>query len=209
MLQRTGRRLLVSPWFAAGAGFVIATGVIIYTPHANFAIDVQKCQLVSCTKLAPQGPAPGIPAGTGGGRVTAPSTRSVPRGTTFWYQPVDYSTRYGFSMWIKIQAPYSTSQWKLSFVIRGASGIYVFGAPHWEPYGTDGVTVSNLIAVTESAGYAPISGQQDNGNGLASRDVYIVLFQIRGSGTPSRPSQCVYNGATCHFKLSNDLSPAR
>src|SRR5215469_6079755 len=63
-LKRAGRRLLVSPWFAAGAGVVIATGVMIYTPHTKFAIDVHQCQVVTCTKLTPQG-VPPVPAVTG------------------------------------------------------------------------------------------------------------------------------------------------
>jgi len=213
MVKQAGRRLLASPWFAAGAGFVIATGVIIYTPHTNLnpAISISHCKQANCTPqpVTPQGVAPGLPAGIGGPVTVLPKTASVPKGTTFWYQPVDYSTRYGFSMWIKIQAPYSTNQWRLSFVIPGARGIYVFGAPHWQAYGTNGVMVSSLLAGTESAGYAPISGQQDSGNGESSQNGYTVLFQIRGSGTPSRPTECSYNDATCQFTLSRNLAPAR
>src|SRR5215472_4462022 len=51
MLKRAGRRLLVSPWFAAGAGVVIATGGIVYTPpHANLdpAISITRCKQASC-----------------------------------------------------------------------------------------------------------------------------------------------------------------
>jgi hypothetical protein len=207
MLKRAGRRLLVSPWFAAGAGVVIATGVMIYTPHANFAIDIQQCKVVSCTKLTPQGAAPlqAVP----GTPVTAPHrTPSLPAGTAFWYQPVDHSTMSGFGMWIAIRLPHGVSQWQLSFVIPGTKGIYVYYWPRWKPFGTDGVTVSSLIAATESAGYAEISAHESGSDTGSSRTGYTLVFQVRGMGTPSAPSQCSYNGATCTFARSRDLAPA-
>ena len=205
-LNRAGRRLLVSPWFAAGAGVVIATGVIIYTPpHAKLdpAISITRCKQSDCEsrQVTPQAPAPGLPAGTGGGRVTAPSTPRVPAGMTFSYQPPVRSAWDGFSMWITIRVPQGLGEWKVSFVIPGATGVYVYGSPRAQPFGTDGVTVSSSAAGTEAAGYARIAGHQSVADGGASWNGYTVQFQVRGKGTPRAPSQCLYNSAAvCQFK---------
>jgi hypothetical protein len=211
MLNLAGRRLLVSPWFAAGAGFVIATGAIIYVPHTNLdfgnAIHVTHCKQASCKQptLTPQGPAPGLPAG--GGVTASPSAPSVPAGMTFWYESAT-STRDGFSMWIQIRARQDPGPWKLSFLIQGGSRLYVYGAPA-QPYGADGVTVSSVSAGTQSAGYAQIFGHQSGADGESSQVGYIVQFQVRGVGTPSAPSRCSYNGAPCTFRRSSDLAPAQ
>jgi hypothetical protein len=199
MLKRAGRRLLVSPWFAAGAGVVIATGAMIYTPHANFAIDIQQCKLVSCTRLTPQGAAP-LQVGPGKPVTASPSPPTVPAGMTFSYQVLDRSLD-GFSMQITIRARQNPGPWKLSFVIPHARHVYVYGAP-WQSYGADGVTVSSLIAGTESAGYAEISAHESGSNSEPGRTGYTVLFQVRGMGMPSAPTQCSYNGARCTFTRS-------
>jgi hypothetical protein len=206
MLKRAGHRLLVSPWFAAGAGVVIATGVMIYTPHTNFAIDIQKCQLVSCTKLTPQGAAP-LQAGPGSPVTPSPSTHSLPKGMTFSYQVLGQSTRYGFSMLITIHSPDSFGQWQLSFSIPGATGIYVYW-PRWKSTGSGGITVSSYYAGTESVGFAMISAHENGSAGGSSQNGYTVQFQLRGTGTPSRPNPCNYNGASCTFKPSTSLAPA-
>lgn len=211
MLTQAGHRLVVSPWFAAGAGVVIATGVMIYTPHAhlNPAIQVTPCKQAKCAQhqQLPLGGAPPQPAGTGA-PVPAPSKASVPTGMTFWYQPVNQSTGSEFGMWIAIRYPHSVSQWKLSFVIKGATGLYVYW-PRWQPLGTDGVTVSSLVAGTESAGNAEISAHDAGNDGASSPTGYLVVFQIRGKGTPSVPTECTYmGGAQCTFKLSSALAQA-
>lgn len=208
MLTQAGHRLVVSPWFAAGAGVVIATGVMIYTPHAhlNPAIQVTPCKQAKCPQhqqLQLGGPPP-QPAGTGA-PVTAPSKASLPKGMTFWYQP-GYSSGDVFSMWIEVRARDGLGQWKLSFSVPGAKGIYVYW-PRWTSSG-NGVTVNSNYAGTESAGYAEISAR---GSGLAdglSLNGNIVLFQIRGTGAPNAPTPCTYNGASCTFKLSSTLATA-
>jgi hypothetical protein len=204
MLKHAGHRLLVSPWFAAGAGVVIATGAIIYSPHAQLspAIEISQCKLDSCVKLSPQV----VPLQVGpGSRVTAsPSTSSLPAVLTVRYQRLNDSTQ-SFAMWVKFQAP-RNRQWKLSFVIRGATSIYVYDVPHWQANGIDGVTVSNYYVGTESDSYARIFAAQ-RADGWPSTDGDTVLFQIRGSGSPGAPSQCSFSLGHCQFKASNDLAP--
>jgi hypothetical protein len=201
-LNRAGRRLLVSPWFAAGAGVVIATGVIIYTPHTKFdfgnAIHVIHCRQAQCAPVTPQSGA-GLPAGVDGGRVTAsPRAISVTAGMSFWYQVLD-RTQTGFIMQITIRASHSFGPWKLSFVIPGATDVYVPDA-RWVQSGTDGGTASNYFSGTESSDYAQISGHQSGAAAGSSRNGYTVGFQVRGSGTPRAPTHCFYDGVACQFK---------
>jgi hypothetical protein len=140
--------------------------------------------------------------------MAAPGKASLPKGMTFWYEPVDQSTGSGFGMWIAIRAPHSVSSWQLSFVIRGAKSLYVYW-PRWKPFGTDGVTVNSLIASTQSAGYAEISAHDSGHDGGSAQSGYIVLFQVRGTGTLSPPTDCTYKGgASCTFKLSSTLAQA-
>jgi hypothetical protein len=201
-LNRAGRRLLVSPWFAAGAGVVIATGVIIYMPHTKFefgnAIHVIHCRQAQCAPVTPEGGAQGLPAGVGGGQVTAsPRAITVTAGMSFWYQVLD-RTQSGFIMQITIRASHSLGPWKLSFVIPGATDVYVPDA-RWVQSGTDGGTASNYYSGTESSDSAPISGHQ-SGGAVSSHDGYTVEFQVRGSGTPRAPTHCFYDGVACQFR---------
>jgi hypothetical protein len=212
MLKRAGRRLLVSPWFAAGAGVVIATGAIIYVPHANLdfgnAIHVIHCKQAQCRQSVLE-QAPGMAAGIGGEQITvSPSAPSVLAGMTFSYQVVERS-QLGFGMLITIRARHSISEWKLSFVIPGARDVYVVpGEARWQSSGTDGGTASNFFVGTESAGYAAISGRQDGGFAASSGNGDTVQFQVRGIGTPSAPISCYYNGTPCQFQPSSVQAPA-
>ncbi|HYK68744.1 MAG TPA: hypothetical protein VEV45_12410 [Streptosporangiaceae bacterium] len=205
VLKRAGRRLLVSPWFAVGAGVVIATGAMIYTPHTNLAIDIQQCKLATCTKLSPQGAQP-LQAGPGSQVTAAPHKPGVLAGMTFSYLVLDRS-QDEFSMQITIRARHSIGQWKLAFVIPGAKGVYVYGA-RWKQIGPSGGIASNYFVGTESAGYAMISAHEDGSAGGPGRDSYTVQFQVRGTGVPSQPTQCSYNGTACHFTLAHDPTAA-
>jgi hypothetical protein len=210
MFKRAGRRLLVSPWFAAGAGVVIATGAIIYVPHTNLdfgnAINVIHCKQAECRQSVPE-QAPGMAAGIGGEQITvSPSAPTVPVGMTFSYQ-VLYQSEYDFSIQITVRARQDPGPWKLSFVIPGARHVYVYGAPA-QLFGLDGVTVSSVGARTQSASFAQISGLEFGGAGESSQYGYILQFQVRGMGTPGTPSQCSYNGALCTFKGLRVLAPA-
>jgi hypothetical protein len=200
MLKRAGRGLLVSPWFAAGAGVVIATGAVVYVPHANLdfggAIQVTHCKQALCDVVTEQGGAPGLPAGTGGGPLRASPNPLA--GFTFSYQLLGDNAWDGFSMLITIHGPRSLGQWKLSFVILGATDVVVVNGARWQPSGTDGGTASNYYSGIESAGYASISGQQSG----SSRDSDTVQLQVRGKGVPSPPTNCYYNETACHFQRS-------
>ena len=208
MLERAAHRLLVSPWFAAGAGFVIATGAIIYMPHAtlNPAVTITRCKLASCKQkqLTPQVGAKPLPAGTGA-PILVPGNSSVIAGMSFRYQVQERSAQYGFSMLITIHSPRRLDRWNLAFVINGARDVYVTYGALWRQSGTDGGTASSY-ASTESAGYAQISAHESGGAVEASRTGYTVTFQVRGNGTPGPPTDCFYDGVRCHFRQAPDPS---
>jgi hypothetical protein len=205
MLKQAGRRLLVSPWFAAGAGVVIATGAIVYVPHANLAlgnaIQVTHCKQAACNLVVTeQGGAQGLPAGTGGPLRVSPSALA---GFTFTYLVQGDSTWDGFSMLITIHAPHPLGQWKLSFVIPGAKDVWVVNGARWQQSGPDGGTASNYYGGTESSGYASISGHQSG----SSRSSDTVQLQVVGSYVPKPiPVEGYYNGIACQFQRSH--SPA-
>jgi len=202
-MKRAGRRLLVSPWFAVGAGVVIATGAILYTPHANLnfnrAIQVHQCTQAECGQAVPEGGASLMPPGLGGGEpIPSPSPPAPLAGMTFSYQVVQ-SSQDQFIMQITIHSTHSLGSWKLSFVIPGATAVYVPDA-RWQQSGSDdGGTVSNYYGGTDSAGYAPISGHQPAGNG-GNGDT--VEFAVHGTGKASAPVHCLYNGNACTIRLS-------
>jgi hypothetical protein len=204
MLKQAGRRLVVSPWFAAGAGVVIATGAVIYMPHADMsyggAISVTHCKVAECSHVTPNDAVP-LQLGSGQQVTVSPSPPSVLAGMTFSYQVLDQSSWDGFSMLITIRAPHSLGQWKLAFAIPGATGVYVLGA-RWAQSGPDGGTASNYYGSTESAGDAAIAGNQSGAGSGSGQDSRTVQFQIRGTGTPSAPADCSYNGAACQFQRS-------
>ena len=205
--------MALSPWFAAGAGIVMAMGALIYAPHASLgfgrAIQVTHCQQSLCRQVIPQGGGALIPAGSG---VTAsPSPSAADRVMTVSYEPLHDSTPSSFALWIMFSPPPSLSHWQLRFVIPGATYIYVYGALSYGavsvPSGTDGVTVTSLIAASDSAGYAPISGDQNGVDSLQSANG-TVLFQVRGTGPNSSPARCSFSGGGCVFTLSSDRVPA-
>lgn len=203
MLKRAGRRLLVSPWFAAGAGVVIATAAIVVVPHdMSFqgAIRIHHCKQLGCTVVSPEGVAPAKPAGTGLQLTPSPSSTSPLTGMTFSYQVVDQN-QFGFIMQMTIRSRHSLGDWKLSFVIRGASDVFVLGA-RWQQSGTNGGIASNYIGVTESVGYSSISGKNSDGVG-SSQNGYTVQFQVHGTGAPSTPVECSYDGYACTFQRSH------
>jgi hypothetical protein len=195
---------VVSPWFAAGAGVVIATGAVIYMPHANMsfggAISVTHCKVAECSHVTPDGAVP-LQVGSGQQVMASPSPPSVLAGMSFDYQVLGQSTYGGFSIQITIRAPRSLGQWKLSFAIPGATDVYVLGA-RWEQSGPDGGTASNYYGGTESAGYAAIAGNESDAGSGSSQDGRMVQFQVRGTGTPSAPADCLYNGLACQFQRS-------
>ena len=186
----------------------MAMGALIYAPHASLgfggAIQVTHCKQSLCRQVTPQGGGPLIPAGSG--VTVSPSTASALAGMTFSYQVVERN-QFGFVMLITIKAQHSLGHWSLSFVIPGATAVYVVAGAHWTQSGSDGGTASNYLSGTESAGYAPLAGNQDGTDGGLVTSGDAVQLTVDGTGTPRAPKGR-YDNATCAFTGSLEPGPA-
>jgi hypothetical protein len=196
MLSRAARGLLVSPWFAAGAGFVIATTAFIVAPRAELrfshsnAINVTQCTERGCRQTIPQGAVP----------LAEPSDQIVPSVPAAVAYRVISQQGGMFKLEITLTGSQAARDWHLYFAIPGADITSVVGA-RWQAAGTDGGTAHGSItgngptaSVSASAGQ---SGSQDDGGQVA------ITFFVTGSGSPAGLTGCAYNGAQCHFSPSS------
>jgi hypothetical protein len=211
VLSGAVRGLLVSPWFAAGAGVVVAAGAFIYAPHAELefgnAIGVTQCTVAQCHPTTEQG-APPLPAGTGAGPVaTSPAIApaAVTDGLTFRYA-VNWHTHGMFQMVLTVTGKKAIGNWRLAFVIPAATDVRVLGA-EWQPSGTDGGTASGTSIV---ASYEPAAGRGTSAPGeptpedeldSAGSQPDAVYLIVDADGTPAAPERCGYDGAACQFSL--------
>jgi hypothetical protein len=199
MLSGAARALLVSPWFAAGAGFVIATTAFIVAPRAEArfsqsAINVTQCTERGCREIVPQAAVP----------LAEPSDQIVRSVTAAPGVAVDYrviSQQHDtFKLEITLTGSQAARDWNLSFAITGADITSVVGA-RWNPAGTDGGTAHGSItgngATAGDSASADLGASQDDGGQVA------ITFFVTGSGSPSGLTGCAYNGAQCHFSPSS------
>lgn len=197
LLTGAARGLLVSPWFAAGAGFVIAAGAFIYAPHAelNFgnAIGVTHCTQSDCETVTPQGGAPPIAAGGG----TPIPAEPAATGLTFRYT-VNWDDHGPFEMVLTVTGKHAIGAWQLTFVIPGATAVSVVGA-NWQPSGTDGGTASGTTLGASHG--TQLSAAVDGHHGHDGQQ-NVVSVVVQGTGQPKAPTGCVFNGATCQFSAS-------
>lgn len=175
MLTGAARRLLASPWFAAGAGFVIATTAFIVAPRAelklpNNAIIVTHCKQSGCQTPVPQGLNP-QPLGGSSEQVSIPPTIGY---RVLWHQ------QGAFLMEINLASKQAVGHWQLAFTISSAAISSVTGAESQR-------TGAGRVTVTGSS-----SGEDGRGQG----DIRIFVI---GRGSASEPTQCVLNGSPCRF----------
>ena len=178
---RRMRGLLVTPWFAAGAGFVIAAGLALNSPHTvlTYRPDTTPCvghcngsgQASGSMK---QG-APGVQIKTASPARTAPAARDRSGSTARHGQTggrhhpgspapsagpsVGWKVlfeKYGqFSALITIPSGQAAHAWSLQFAIPGTKITKVWGA-QWQPSASDG-------------GLATMLGRQQGGGGPQAR----------------------------------------
>jgi hypothetical protein len=206
LLTGATRGLLVSPWFAAGAGFVIAAGAFIYAPHGELFLTepgVKACDVAGCHSLTQDG---GTLLTPKGGATPIPTTPPATTGLAFTYS-VNRPRHGAFRMQLTVRASHAIGDWRLFFVIPGATDVSVADAA-WQQSGTNGGTASNF----GSAGADNTSAYDQQNSGHSGNQGYVgthpggngdqqdyVSFTVTGFGQPSAPENCSFNGAPCSF----------
>ena len=196
------RGVLVTPWFAAATGFVIAASLWIYSPHPKLAFPSATPDKVPCL---PDGCGPS-PSQSAGGSLASKSGRRLQQhnsaktdgsarqsgtaasGLTFGYY-VHQTADGNFVMMIRVTGKRPIKGWHLAFVLSGDRIQLVRGAD-WQAAGSDGGTASPLTGDQ--------SGDRDGHHG-GVLDKPGVIFWVIASGTPARPTQCRFDGASCTF----------
>jgi hypothetical protein len=210
VLRTAARGLLVTPWFAAASGFVIAASLWIYVPHAHLqfpsgsAIQSQHCSK-NCAQ-ASSGKDSGRLATSGKGKLTEPAksgkragarsrgvrdARSAVTGLTFSYYVLP-SQHGRFMIRISVVSQHAIKDWRLAFVLPGDRIRQVWGA-RWHRTRPDSGTVSGGSQPEQSNG----NGQGDGSQFGPAGQQYGFTFLVSGSGQPTRPMNCVYNGQSC------------
>jgi len=189
---RWKRGLLVTPWFAAGAGFVIAAALSLNSPKTfltyrpNAGAGTSTC--ADCQQAAvPTTARPGVqitsvrPAQPGGGGAAA-STPAV-------------RVRLGpevnglFSVTFLLPPGDSGHDWRVRFELPGRTVTQVVGA-QWQPgAGQDG-GVAAAPALGQAQYVSPYVSPISPGD---------VSFLISAGGTPVAPTGCLLDGRACHF----------
>jgi hypothetical protein len=208
--QSVVRGLLVTPWFAAATGFVIAVSLWIYSPHPlapETAPYLSPCTSDDCAtpvvqqsagsltiksgqRIAPQKSAKPAKTDTPG------QTRTAASGLSFGYF-VHQLPDGQFALMISVTGKRSVKDWQLAFVLAGARIENVNGA-HWQAAGSDGGTASPLTGGPSQQQGGPAGGGY-YGYGQGAHDQPGVLFMVVASGEPVGPTHCSFNGATCTF----------
>jgi hypothetical protein len=218
------RGLLVTPWFAAGAGFVIAAALALNSPHTVLTYKPNTSTCSTCVprqslatarpgvvlktpKPAPavrsdRRPRPAVPAHP----APAPAHPApVPAGPALGYRVV--WTRHGaFGAIITIPRAEASHGWKLRFEIPGRRILGVWGA-QWAPAGGGyGGEASSFGTQPQpgspgSSGPAPSPGPGQSGDPGQSghRGAEQLRFVVSAQGAPRTPAECVLNGVSCHF----------
>jgi hypothetical protein len=209
VLRTAVRSLLVTPWFAAASGFVIAASLWIYVPHAHLqfpsssAIQSQHCSK-GCAQ-AGSGKDSGRLATSGKGQLTqlrksgkranhrGAGSRPAVSGLTFSYSVLP-SQHGKFMIRISVISQQAIKDWRLAFVLRGDRIRQVWGA-RWHRTRPDSGTVTGGTQLAQQNG----NGQGDGGQFGPDAHQYGFTFTVSGSGQPTGPTHCVYNGQSCTF----------
>ena len=193
------RSLLATPWFAAGAGIVIAAVLAVDSPTAltyGPTFPGPRCPVHRCGSATGhlRGPsatatpgialkAPGMEMkGGGAGRAIRPGRAA--RGTVVGYRIVSRWSA-GFFAVITVARVTKPGAWSLRFAFRAARVDHVWGA-RWQPYGDgSGGTADGPLRASRHSPWT---------RGLDADQV-----MVSATGTPGTPSGCVLDGIRCRF----------
>ena len=224
MVSGAARSLLVTPWFAAGTGFVIATALWVYSPHEELkfpdSAPYSLCQSKGCVNVSPGDGAGSLANSLPGERINGPQTNtgqaarpdvvtgSAAAGLKFRFK-ILWQQGLHFYAVITVSGHSVPSSWRLSFAIPGVRIDYITGVT-WQParsgnggtasaenwqYGVNG----NGAAGGQNGANANGAGENENG----SRDhgnLPVITFAIAGTGSAGLPTSCRFDGATCRFR---------
>jgi hypothetical protein len=174
---------MFTPWFAVSAGIVIAASLSLATPHPALTFPPSqsgRCIQASCASpsTTPSGPAPATKQVV---RLPPPSGRAK----------VEYKllrrNHDHFVAVILIVSRRSLSNWRLRFVMPGATIDDIWGATAWRPDGHGGVIVSG----------SPLPWQKSAGS--RANEARIIVFGTGGAGTLARPTGCAFGNRRCTF----------
>jgi hypothetical protein len=179
LLARTWRSLMLTPWFAAGAGLMIAAAVAVDSPPAltyGPAAPGLRCPAGGCTSLA-QGHRPGLAAAGPGVELRDPGPNAGGAAAAAGpYQRLEYQIithRWpGFVVVITLPGGLKPGSWSLQFGFPAARIDWVRGAL-WQPSG---------------------NGWAGTATGRAHR------LAVWAAGEPTAPSGCRLDGQPCGFR---------
>jgi hypothetical protein len=185
---------MVTPWFAASAGIVIAAALAVDSPAALMYVPngpAVHCAESDCAGSASNSPGvttevPGVKLKTGTTPQAGQTGASV--GSHAVYQlgyQVVRSWPGGFVAVITLPADLKPGAWRLRFGFPSARVDHVWGA-RWQPsrYGHAG---------TATGSWRP-HGHDARDPGLDGRQ--LMIFAV---GTPTLPSGCRLDGVSCEF----------
>jgi hypothetical protein len=206
----------VTPWFAAGAGFVIAAGLALHSPHTvlTYRPNTQPCKH-GCEQPVPSGGSAAVV--TPGVRIKTPKPVVHPRhrhvrpthGSSagalvgfrvMWHQ----AGRFG--AFITIPAHQARHAWRLRFDIPGTKIVQVWGAL-WQPAADGHGGLARRSALKGQFDGNGGQGQAGSGHGGHAEIVLQRAHISRGAGfivivagdPASTPAGCMLNGHACHF----------
>jgi hypothetical protein len=218
--QRRMPGLLVTPWFAAAAGFVIAAALALNSPHTvlTYRPNTQLCRI--CKQATPQRgslatAAPGVrlkpatPAHGHGGPKTLGHGSAVGLGISF---RVVWRKDGSFGAIITVPAAQARRGWSLRFDIPGTRITQVWGA-QWQPAAGGRGGLASMSAHTEPPGSSPPPGgpgrrkhrwpghepQSGSAGSQTQPGAQDARFLVVASGSPVTPVGCVLNRVVCHF----------
>jgi hypothetical protein len=180
--SRRMRGLLVTPWFAAGAGFVIAAALSLNAPRTfltyrpNDRPNTSKC----ATCVAPES----VPTSRPGVQVRSVNPAVI--GAARPVIPIQLGPEQNgvFSVTITLPAGQARTAWRLRFALPGRTVMDVLGA-QWRADATDD---------------GGVAARQAAGGYVAPADPAGVSFRVSASGSPVAPVGCVLNGKPCRFR---------
>jgi hypothetical protein len=196
---RLARSLLLTPWFAAGAGIVIAAAVAVGSPAAltySPSSPVLRCSESGCVSPEPDHPnvataSPGVALEVGGGHGHGASARPAPSRASKGGGQARYRVSYRvithrrrrFVALITMPGGLARGSWSLAFAFASARVEQVWGA-QWQPSasGEGGTALGSPQWAGDPLGW-PTPGQ----------------LVIMGRGAPTAPTSCRLNGVSCSF----------